>query len=163
MCFHESHQNCWNTSQQTTWMKKLPVWLRIIWLSGVLAVCWWPFTVEKITVLCHQSVITNNHTDADSTSTHPAPPASSHQRPSRLTLWALRCWIKLVSAPEMPKPCYAAFRVSVSEWDLLLVTWQKTERFAFVLQKAVITIITQPCSKPFNTILPATKCYLQWM
>lgn len=61
--------------------------------------------MEKITALRHQSVIINNHSDADSTSTHPAPPASSRQRFSQLTLRASRCWIRLVSGPTMSSLC----------------------------------------------------------
>lgn len=48
---------------------------------------WWHLTVgekKKSTVLRHRTVIINNRTDADTTSTHPAPPASSHQWLSRL-------------------------------------------------------------------------------
>ena len=99
--------------------------------------CWGK---KKCTVLRHQTVIINNHTDADTTSTHPAPPASSHQRLSRLKPWASRCWIRLVSGPTMPRSCVVAFRVSVSARDF-------GDR-AFILERF---------SSPSDTILPATK------
>ena len=73
----------------------------------MMAVCWWPFPVEGDH--SHQSVIVNNPSDADSSSTHPAPPASSHQTCSRPTLGASRCWIRLVSGSAQPQNLLGSF------------------------------------------------------